>query len=87
MSNLEHELMAAERALRNIAEMTGGGYVALHWYSEIGKFGVNIHDGEMVRQAMDDRLYPAMHKASDKTPFDVAAYRAAKETAEVDEAA
>lgn len=70
MSNLEHEPMAAERALRAIAEMTGADYVGLCWYSDIARFGVSIHNGYMVRYAMDAVLTVAVDKAMASEPFD-----------------
>ena len=87
MSNLEHELMAAERALRNIAEMTGGDYVAFHFYRGINKLGVNIHDGELVRSRTCTTLNEAVGDAIVAKPFDVVAHRKAREAAAVDEAA
>lgn len=60
MSNLEHELMAAERALKAIAEMTGADYVHFAWYGQISKFGVTmlrlherlVHDELLVRAGL-----------------------------------
>lgn len=70
MSNLEHELMAAERALKAIAEMTGADYAHFAWYGEISKFGVSIHNGHMVRSGMAPVLAVAIDKAKKEKPFD-----------------
>lgn len=70
MSNLEHELMAAERALKAIAEMTGASYVHFAWYREISKFGVSIHNDNMVRSGMSAVLTVAAGEAMDAKPFD-----------------
>ena len=68
--NNNHEIMAAERALRGIAEMKGVGYVHFAWYADISKFGVSIHNDYMVRSGMADRLDDAVSQAIDSEPFD-----------------
>ena len=80
MSNLEHELMAAERALRAVAEMTGAQYVAFHFYGDcIRKLGVSIHNGGLVRSRNGDILPDAYEAAVMADALNADAIRAAKE--------
>lgn len=68
--NIEHELMAAERALRAIAEKTGADYVHFAFYREIRKIGVSIHNGNHVKSGMGKALNDAVDEAMAAKPFD-----------------
>lgn len=80
MSNLEHELMAAERALRAIAEMTGAQYVAFHFYSDCTRqLGVSIHSGGLVRSRSGHTLHETYESAVMADALNTDAIRSAKE--------